>query len=112
MAVKIFWTDFAKNELKKIFDFYKDKASLKVATKLTSEIVQEALKLEQHPAIGQKEKLLKSRPQSFRYLVFKNYKIIYWINESKSRVEITDVFDTRQNPKLPRDCIAWRARIA
>ncbi|MGF7141167.1 type II toxin-antitoxin system RelE/ParE family toxin [Roseimarinus sediminis] len=54
MGLKIFWTDFAKNELKKIFDFYKGEASLRVATKLASGIVQEALKLEKHPTIGQK----------------------------------------------------------
>ncbi len=98
MALTIFWTDFAKNELRGIFNFYKKEASLRVATKLTSGIVQETLKLEKHPTLGQEEELLKSRPQLFRYLVFKNYKIIYWINENKSRIEIVDVFDTRQNP--------------
>lgn len=98
MALTIFWTDFAKNELRGIFDFYKKEASLRVATKLTSGIVQETLKLEKHPTLGQEEELLKSKPQFFRYLVFKNYKIIYWINENKSRIEIVDVFDTRQNP--------------
>ncbi|MFA9392246.1 MAG: type II toxin-antitoxin system RelE/ParE family toxin [Prolixibacteraceae bacterium] len=103
MALRIFWTDFAKNELRKIFNFYQKQASLKVAAKLTSEIVLEALKLEKHPTIGQKEELLKSRPQSFRYLVFKSYKIIYWVNENKSRIDIVDVFDTRQDPaKLKR----------
>jgi len=103
MALRIFWTDFAKNELRKIFDFYKKEASFRVAAKLISGIVQEALKLEKHPTLGQKEELLKSRPQSFRYKVFKNYKIVYWVNENKSRVEIVDVFDTRQNPvKLKR----------
>ncbi|MDA3881956.1 MAG: type II toxin-antitoxin system RelE/ParE family toxin [Bacteroidales bacterium] len=98
MALKIYWTDFAKNELKKIFNFYKDEASIRVATKLTTEIVKEALKLQQHPNIGQKEELLESRDQSFRYLIYKNYKIIYWTNTGKSRIEIVDVFDTRQNP--------------
>lgn len=103
MALRIFWTDFAKNELRKIFDFYKKEASLGVAAKLTSGIVHEALKLEKHPTIGPKEELLKSRPQPFRYLVFKNYKIVYWVNDNKSRIEIVDVFDTRQNPlKLKR----------
>ena len=33
-----------------------------------------------------------------RYLVYKNYKVIYWINEKENRIEINDVFDTRQNP--------------
>jgi len=25
-------------------------------------------------------------------------KIVYWTNTKKNRIEITDVFDTRQNP--------------
>jgi len=103
MALKIYWTAFAKNELKKIFNFYKDEASLNVAEKLTTEITQEALIFEKQPNIGQIEELLKHRDQSFRHLVYKNYKIIYWINAQKSRIEIIDVFDTRQNPiKLSR----------
>ena len=103
MALKIYWTDFTKNELKKIFNYYKVVASLRVATKLTTEIALEALKLGKQPNIGQKEELLKHRDQSFRYLVYENYKIIYWINKHKSRIEIVDVFDTRQNPiKLSR----------
>jgi hypothetical protein len=53
--------------------------------------------------IGQIEELLIDREQSFRYLVHKNYKIIYWINLIKNRIEIVDVFDTRQNPEKIKD---------
>ena len=66
MALIIYWTNFAKNELKKIFNFYKDETSLKVATKLTTEIALVASKLEKQPNIGQKEVLLKHRDQTFR----------------------------------------------
>ncbi len=31
MAIKIYWTNFAKRELKNIFDYYKIKANPKVA---------------------------------------------------------------------------------
>ena len=48
--------------------------------------------------IGQKEELLLDRKENFRYLVFKKYKIIYWFNKDKNRIEISDVFDARQNP--------------
>ena len=58
----------------------------------------ETLKLKIQPRIGQEEEILKSRKQEFRYLVYKNYKVIYWINEKENRIEINDVFDTRQNP--------------
>ena len=104
MALKIHWTDFAKKELQNIFDYYKENSSLKVATKLTEQIVKQTLKLSGQPKIGAKEEYLKDRKQKFRYLVYKNYKIIYWINIEKNRIDVSDVFDTRQNPiKLKRN---------
>lgn len=99
MELKIFWTDFSKRQLRKIFSFYLENASLRVAQKLTIGIVEKTFMLSTRPKVGQKEELLKDRKQEFRYLVFKNYKIIYWINYQKNQIEITDIFDTRQNPK-------------
>ena len=102
MELEIYWTDFSKKALKDIFDYYKVKASLKVAKTLALGITNEASKLKKQPTIGQVESLINDS-EDFRYLVFKNYKIIYHINIKKKRVEILDVFDTRQNPiKLKR----------
>ncbi|MDQ8748570.1 plasmid stabilization protein [Elizabethkingia miricola] len=98
MAIKIFWTNFAKKELKKIFDYYKIKAGYKVSIKLITNIIESTEILTFQMDIGQKEELLLDRIQSFRYLVYKNYKIIYWYNKEKNRIEISDVFDARQNP--------------
>ena len=55
--------------------------------------------LSDQPEMGQLEVELKDRPQKFRYLIHKNYKIIYWINTEKNQLEIVDIFDCRQNPK-------------
>jgi len=98
MELKIYWTDFSKKELQNIFEYYKKKASLKVAKGLIIGIAKETLKLKNQPEIGQIEELLINRPDEFRYLVYKNYKVIYWINKNENRIEITDVFDSRQNP--------------
>jgi mRNA-degrading endonuclease RelE of RelBE toxin-antitoxin system len=49
--------------------------------------------------MGVLENLLKDRSQNFRYILSSNYKIIYWINKEKNRIEVIDVFDTRQNPE-------------
>ncbi|UZT97693.1 type II toxin-antitoxin system RelE/ParE family toxin [Chryseobacterium fluminis] len=98
MAIKIFWTDFAKDQLKNIFDYYKLKASHRIAKNLVIGIVEKTHTLNFQKEIGQKEELLFSRNENFRYLIYKNYKIIYWFNEAKERIEISDVFDTRQNP--------------
>ncbi len=98
MELKIYWTDFSKNELKKIFYYYKENASFQIAKNLVLGIEKETLILKSQPEIGQEEEFLKNRKQGFRYLVYKNYKIIYWVNNKKNWIEIADVFDTRQNP--------------
>jgi hypothetical protein len=54
--------------------------------------------------MGVKELSLKKREEEFRCLIYKKYKIIYWNNTEKNRIDISDVFDTRQNPiKLKRN---------
>ena len=98
MELEIYWTDFSKKELKNIFKYYKEKASLNVAKTLVIGITKEATKLKKQSTIGQEEESLQSDSRGFRYLVFKSYKIIYWINLEKNRIEIFDVFDTRQSP--------------
>ncbi len=98
MELVVYWTDFSKKELKNIFDYYKEKASLNVARSLVIGITNETRKLEKQPKIGQEEELLTQDSRDFRYLVFKSYKIIYWINFEKNRIEVFDVFDTRQSP--------------
>jgi plasmid stabilization system protein ParE len=98
MELEIYWTDFSKKELKNIFNYYKEKASLNVAKTLVIGITTEVKKLKKQPTIGQEEELLKNDPREFRYLVYKNYKNIYWVSIEKNTAEIFDVFDTRQNP--------------
>lgn len=98
MELEILWTEFAEKELEKIFDYHAKEASVQIAKKLTNGIYNATLKLKKQPKIGQIEELLKRRKQEFRYLIYKNYKIIYWINKDQNWIEINDVFDTRQNP--------------
>ena len=104
MGVKVFWTDFAKLQLRHIFDYHHEKVNLKIARKIIAGIVSEAKLLALNSEIGQVEDLLLPRKEDFRYLIFTNYKIVYWINKKKGRIEIADVFDTRQNPvKMKRE---------
>jgi plasmid stabilization system protein ParE len=98
MELDVYWTDFSKKELKNIFDFYKENASLNIAKTLVIGITKEAAKLKKQPKIGQEEELLEEDPKDFRYLVYKSYKIIYLVNWNENRIEVFDVFDTRQNP--------------
>lgn len=98
MELSIYWTNFAEKELEKIFKYHKEKASYQIAKKLVKGIYSETIKLKTQPRIGQVETILKERSQEFRHLIYKNYKIINWLNTNKNQIEIFDVFDTRQNP--------------
>ncbi len=79
MDIKVYWTDFSKNEHRKIFFYYKEKASIRVAKKMILGIENKTNILKTYPNIGHKEDLLSDRKEEFRYLVFENYKIIYWL---------------------------------
>ena len=98
MELEVYWTQFAEDKLTDIFEYYKFNAGIKVAQKLVNGIIDESLKLSKNPFIGQREDLLIDRIQEYRYLVFKNYKIIYWVDEINKMVLVSHVFDTRQNP--------------
>ncbi len=98
MDLTVYWTRLAENKLGDIFDFYEMNVSSHTAQKLVNGIIDKTVGLNKNPYIGQEEELLSGRPQNFRYLIYKNYKIIYWINKIKNRIDIVNVFDTRQNP--------------
>lgn len=98
MIKQIIWSKFAESQIDEIFDYYKKKASSRVAAKLVRGIINAPKKLIKSPFIGKEEELLKDRKIQYRYLVFKNYKLIYSIDEENGYVKIADVFDTRQNP--------------
>jgi plasmid stabilization system protein ParE len=99
MELEVYWLELAENKLKDIYVYYSIKASPTVAHNLITGIIDSTIGLRSQPEIGQVEPSLKHRKQKFRYLVFKNYKIIYWINIEFQRIEIANVFDTRQNPE-------------
>lgn len=99
IVFKILWTDFAINHLKDIFDYHLIKASPTIAQRLVQKILDATIILENNPKSGQQEDLLKDRHQEFRFVIVKNYKIIYWIDDEFSIINISMAFDTRQNPK-------------
>lgn len=99
MELEVYWLEFAENKLEDIYGYYSIKASKRVAENLINGIVDATIGIEKQPEIGQIEIKLKQKKQEFRYLVFKNYKIVYWINYDFNRIEIVNVFDTRQDPE-------------
>ncbi len=91
----ILWTNPAKRDLKKIFNYYKKKVSLDLANNITNSIIANTSILKTQN-IGVIEQLLVHLKQEHRFIIDNNYKIIYIIQNSS--VYITHVFDTRQNP--------------
>ncbi len=98
MELEVYWTAQAEYKLEDIFHYYKSKATAQVAKKYVHELVDKTILLKKNPELGPREPLLTGRSQEFRYLVHKNHKIIYWASRSKNRIEISTIFDCRQNP--------------
>ncbi|OOG74302.1 type II toxin-antitoxin system RelE/ParE family toxin [Algoriphagus sp. A40] len=95
--MKIFWSEFAKNQLREIYHYYSQKASLKVANQIKSEVFRKVKMLISRPEMGQIEPNLKESGFEFRYLVAGNFKIIYM--PQLDHIFITDIFDTRRDPE-------------
>jgi len=99
MSFKIIWSNFAESQLDFIYKYKAANEGELFSNKLIAEIINAPNKLLNAPLIGQKEELLKQRAIDYRYLIYKNYKLIYSVDVENSLVKIADVFDTRQNPK-------------
>ncbi len=94
--MKIIWTDFAIKNLKIIFDYYSVNAGKQVAHKIRKQILNSVKQLVNNPNSGQLELNLEEKPEKYRYLVVRNYKLIYRVVENQ--IIINDVFHTKQNP--------------
>ncbi|MDT0642728.1 type II toxin-antitoxin system RelE/ParE family toxin [Zunongwangia sp. F363] len=103
MNFEVIWSKFAEKQLDEIFEYYEKNASERVAIEMVEGLLNEPDRLIKDPFIGQKEVLLKERKILYRYLVFKNYKIIYSVDEKNNLIKIADIFATKQKPnKLER----------
>ena len=94
--LEVIWTAQALTELDIIFEYYFPK-SPKAADKIIAALLSRTEQLAKFSFSGQEEALLKKLKLHHRYLVQDNYKIIFYV--TSKAVYITDVFDTRRNPK-------------
>ena len=92
---------FAKIQLRLIHNYHNDKAGIKVARKITKNLLHCPNILKRHLLSGQEELNLKELMQGHRYLVEYNFKIIYLVRGES--IFITDIFDSRQDPKKLRN---------
>ena len=99
MEFEIVWSQFAEKQLDEIYDYYVENASKRVAKTILQNLLNTPNQLKLNPFIGQIENLLKGRIITYRYLIYKNHKIIYSVDQENGLIKISDVFDTRQNPE-------------
>jgi plasmid stabilization system protein ParE len=97
----VIWTEFAKSELKNIYDYYKWNVDILVAKKIKNQIFECTKQLDIFPNAGTIDENLLTLGE-FRYLVKGNYKIIYKYDK---KIYITDVFDCRRDPEIMKEHI-------
>ncbi len=95
--MRIRFTYKAKNKLKAIYQYYKDKSLGKFGRQVRVNIIKKTLQLKDFPYLGQMEHQLEELGMEYRYLVEGNYKIIYRVEAND--IIIANIFDTRQNPE-------------
>ncbi len=92
----IIWSATALNQLDEIYE-YIAQDSEKAAGNVINRILSSTKRLSLFPDSGQEEETLKELKRGYRYLVSRNYKIVY---RSEGKVVIVAaVFDTRQDPE-------------
>jgi plasmid stabilization system protein ParE len=100
MEMRIEWSEFAKTQLRDIFNYYNSNVSLRVAQKIVGKIIASTRILSYNPLGAQREWLLEESPREYRRLIAGNYKIIYYVKDDV--VRIADIWDTRRNPETLR----------
>jgi toxin ParE1/3/4 len=96
--MRIVWTELAKSQLKGIYQYHKEVASLNVAKSIKNKILEKTRQLSIHPEIGQREENKLIVALDYRYLVSDSHKIVYKVITEEKIIFIASIFDTRQNP--------------
>ncbi len=99
--MKVIWSNFASDELKSIYKYYKEVASVKTAKKIKASVFEATKQLVKFSKSGTKEENLRDLKEDHRYLVAGKFKVIYKIEDNT--IYITDVFNCEQNPQKMRD---------
>lgn len=94
MVVSIIWLPVAQKHLKHIFVFIRKKSE-QAAIKILNEIIDATEALIHFPQLGCIELSLEDCSKTYRFLVVRNYKIIYYTE--RNVVYIAAVWDCRQN---------------
>lgn len=88
----------------KVLPYLHSNFSFERAIEIDGEIIQTAASLNLNPFRGRKEDYLKEMNEEFRFILFKEtkhfeLKIIYFVDEKKEIVYVTDFFPTKMHPQ-------------
>jgi len=87
----------ALHRMEEIYDYFFQFSEI-VAVNIYNEILDKIEMLEQFPFMGLVEQQFDDCGKVFRSFVVKNYKIVYYIEESENKIFVATVWDCRQNP--------------
>ena len=94
------WSERAKKSLHIVEDYILREYSEKKRVEFMAEAEKVAIQLESFPKMGKEEPLLVHRKKLYRsYVITHLSKMIYHIEEKRELVVISDVWDTRREPK-------------
>lgn len=98
--MKLLFTQQAVESLEEALNFISTEVSESKLEEIRDEIINKAALLINYPNMGKKEEYLEHLNLGHRALIQGNYKIIYRVQQNT--IFVTDIFDTRQNPKKMR----------
>jgi len=95
--VQVIWSTEALVDLEVIYDFLAEKSAT-AAQRITEGILDRTRQIETFPESGARQETIKTTGKIYRYLVEREYKIIYSYQEEGQVAYIETIFDTRQDP--------------
>lgn len=90
---KIIWTDQAKAEVKKIYDYYKEK-SLQGAKNVRADLLQSPKTI----YFSKQYQIDEINPKYRRIIVRGNYKVLY--KEDAGIIKVLDIVSVKQSPEV------------
>ena len=94
------WSERAKKSLHIVEDYILREFGEKKRVEFMTEAEKIAIQLESFPKMGKEEPLLAHRKKLYRsYVITHLSKMIYHVDEKRELVVISDVWDTRREPK-------------
>ena len=94
------WSERAKKSLHIIEDYILREFGENKRVEFMSEAEKVAIQLESFPNMGKEEPLLAHRKKCYRsYVITRLSKMIYHIDERRELIVVSDIWDTRREPK-------------